>query len=199
MFQNEIWNWQIITASLMVRYFLNLLVMVVLIRLIYYRIYRKSNLIPAFFAFNSIIFFVSYMLNMVEMTTGAAFGLFAVFSILRFRTDGISSRDMTYLFISIAIGLLSSVSKGRLTEVGCINLILLVLAFVMENRHFIKRESSKQIYYDNISNIKPEQHQQLIEELKVKTGLDIRRILINDIDFVKETCSITLFYSEERR
>jgi hypothetical protein len=137
------------------------------------------------------------MLNKVEMTTGAAFGLFAVFSILRYRTDGISTKDMTYLFLSIAIGLLTSVSKGSLVEIAAIDFMILILTYLLENNFIVQRELTKVIQYDNINFIKPEQNNELITKLIERTGLDIKRIVINDIDFIKESCAITVYYIEK--
>jgi hypothetical protein len=137
------------------------------------------------------------MLNKVEMTTGAAFGLFAVFSILRYRTDGISTKDMTYLFLSIAIGLLTSVSKGSLVEIAAIDFMILILTYLLENNFIVQRELTKVIQYDNINFIKPEQNNELITKLIERTGLDIKRIVINDIDFIKESCAITVYYNEK--
>jgi len=194
---NELWSWDVVTLSLIMRYVLNLVAMLVLIKFIYYRTYRKSNFISSFFLFNTIIFFVAFMLNKVEMTTGAAFGLFAVFSILRYRTDGISTKDMTYLFLSIAIGLLTSVSKGSLVEIAAIDFMILILTYLLENNFIVQRELTKVIQYDNINFIKPEQNNELIVNLKERTGLDIKRIVINDIDFIKESCAITVYYIEK--
>lgn len=137
------------------------------------------------------------MLNKVEMTTGAAFGLFAVFSILRYRTDGISTKDMTYLFLSIAIGLLTSVSKGSIAEITAIDFVLLLLTFFLENNLLVRREVSKVIQYDNIDLIREDCHQELITDLKNKTGLNISRISINDIDFIKDSFSVTIYYVEK--
>ena len=195
--QNEFWSWEMITFSLMLRYLINSLTMFILIRLIYFRTYRKRNFIPSFFIFNTIIFFVTFMLNKVEMTTGAAFGLFAVFSILRYRTEGISTKDMTYLFLSIAIGLLTSVSKCSIAEIIAIVLVLLLLTFFLENNLLVRREVSKVIQYDNINFIREDRHEELIADLKNKTGLDISRIAINDIDFIKDSCSVTIYYVEK--
>jgi len=194
---NELWSWDLVTLPLMMRYVLNLVAMLLLVRFIYYRTYRKSNFISSFFLFNTIIFFVAFMLNKVEMTTGAAFGLFAVFSILRYRTDGISTKDMTYLFLSIAIGLLTSVSKGSLVDIVAIDFMILVLTYLLENNFIVQRELSKVIQYDNINFIKPEQHSELMAKLIERTGLDIKRIVINDIDFIKESCAITVYYIEK--
>ena len=194
---NELWSWDLLTLPLMMRYVLNLVAMLILVRFIYFRTYRKSTFISSFFLFNTIIFFVAFMLNKVEMTTGAAFGLFAVFSILRYRTDGISTKDMTYLFLSIAIGLLTSVSKGSLAEIAAIDFMILVLTYLLENNFIVQRELSKVIQYDNINFIKPEQHSELVAKLIERTGLDIKRIVINDIDFIKESCAITVYYIEK--
>jgi len=194
---NELWSWDVVNLSLIMRYVLNLVAMLVLIKFIYYRTYRKSNFISSFFLFNTIIFFVAFMLNKVEMTTGAAFGLFAVFSILRYRTDGISTKDMTYLFLSIAIGLLTSVSKGSLVEIAAIDFMILTLTYLLENNFIVQRELTKVIQYDNINFIKPEQNNELITKLIERTGLDIKRIVINDIDFIKESCAITVYYIEK--
>ena len=195
---NELWSWDVVNLSLIMRYVLNLVAMLVLIKFIYYRTYRKSNFISSFFLFNTIIFFVAFMLNKVEMTTGAAFGLFAVFSILRYRTDGISTKDMTYLFLSIAIGLLTSVSKGSLVEIAAIDFTILVLTYLLENNFIVQRELTKVIQYDNINFIKPEHHNELIAKLIESTGLEIKRIVINDIDFIKESCAITVYYIEKK-
>lgn len=195
--QNEFWSWDLITLPLIMRYVLNLIAMLILVRFIYFRTYKKSNFISSFFLFNTIIFFVAFMLNKVEMTTGAAFGLFAVFSILRYRTDGISTKDMTYLFLSIAIGLLTSVSKGSLVEIGAIDFVILILTYLLENNFIVQREMTKVIQYDNINFIKPEHHNELIAKLSDRTGLDINRIVINDIDFIKESCAVTVYYIEK--
>ena len=100
----NILGFNVINSELLSRYVLNLMLAVFLIRGLYYTNYKRIDLFLTFFSFNNIIFFVSYMLNKVELSTGAAFGLFAVFSILRYRTEGISAKDMTYLFLNIAIG-----------------------------------------------------------------------------------------------
>src|SRR5437870_4324306 len=97
----------------------------ILVRLIYFRIYRKKDYLFTYYLFNIIIYIITYLLNKVDLSMGAAFGLFAVFSILRYRTEGISTKEMTYLFIVIAIGLICAVSKGTYFELGILNVILI--------------------------------------------------------------------------
>ena len=94
------------------RLLIDILAMTVLVRLIYFRIYRKKDYLFTFYLFNIIIYIITYLLNKVDLSMGAAFGLFAVFSMLRYRTEGISTKEMTYLFIVIAMGLICAVSKG---------------------------------------------------------------------------------------
>ena len=179
------------------RYLINLVAMILLTRFIYYRSYRRSDLFLTFFSFNSIIFFVTYLLNKVEMSTGAAFGLFAVFSILRYRTEGISAKDMTYLFLSIALGLLTAVSKVSWMEQAVICAVILLLTFLLESNLLMKKESSKTVFYDNINLASENAQQELLEDLRKRTGLNIHRYEIVEIDFLRDACRITIYYFEK--
>ena len=187
----------VVNQELICRYLLNLLFAFILTRLVYYRNYKRSDLFLTFFAFNSIIFFVSFMLNKVELSTGAAFGLFAVFSILRYRTEGISAKDMTYLFLNIAIGLLTAVSIGTFLDITLICIAILVITYLLEGRIFIRNELSKTIQYDDIRLVHEEHQMLLLEDLRKRTGLHITRFEIHHIDFLKDACSITIYYSEK--
>ena len=193
----DILGFNVMNSELLSRYVLNLIFAFLLIRGIYYTNYRRSDLFLTFFSFNSIIFFVSFMLNKVELSTGAAFGLFAVFSILRYRTEGISAKDMTYLFLNIAIGLLTAVSTGSILDITLICGLILLIIFVLESNFIIKKESSKVIHYDDIKLIHEDQKEQLLIDLKKRTGLEVKRFIINEIDFLKDCCSITIYYIEK--
>ncbi len=193
----EFFNSNTSFISLLLRYFIDLVAMFVLTRLIYFSHYRRTDLFLSFFAFNSIIFFVTHMLNEVEMSTGAAFGLFAVFSMLRYRTEGISAKDMTYLFLSIALGLLTSVSGGSIWQIILICVIILSITFLMEGSWLMKREYSKVIHYDNIALLHEDKKPALIEDLKLRTGLDIKRVTIDEIDYLKDAGTVTVIYVDK--
>jgi len=137
------------------------------------------------------------MLNKVELSTGAAFGLFAVFSILRYRTEGISAKDMTYLFLNIAIGLLTAVSTGNILDISLIGAMILFITFILESNFFIKKESAKVIQYDDIKFIHEDQKDLLLADLKKRTGLEVKRFIIKEIDFLKDCCTITIYYLEK--
>lgn len=128
---------------------------------------------------------------------GAAFGLFAVFSMLRYRTEGISTKDMTYLFITIALGLITAISNGSLAELGLMNAILLGFTAILESNILIQKEQTKGIIYDKINLITPDKKQELIDDLRQRTGLNIQRVEINHYDFLKDSCQLTIFYFKQ--
>ena len=132
------------------------------------------------------------------MSLGAAFGLFAVFSMLRYRTEGITTKDMTYLFIVIAIGLICAVSKATYFELGIINAILIGFTYALDGNWLVRNEMVKNVLYENIEMIKPENQTELIKDLRNRTGLNIHRITINRVDFLKDTAMIKIYFYEER-
>ena len=171
--------------------------MVVLVRFIYFRIYKKKDYLFTFFLFNIIIFIITYLMNKVDMSLGAAFGLFAVFSMLRYRTEGISTKDMTYLFIVIAIGLICAVSKGTYFELALITSILIAFTYALDGNWLVRNELVKTIQYENIELIKPENYNSLIDDLKKRTGLNIHRASVNRIDFLKDIAVVKIYYYED--
>ncbi|MDQ3191426.1 MAG: DUF4956 domain-containing protein [Bacteroidota bacterium] len=181
-------------AKFFFRFAINFLSVFILIRLIYYPIYRKKDYFFTYFLFNVVIFIITYLLNKVELSMGAAFGLFAVFSLLRYRTVNISAKDMTYLFIVIALGLISAVAKGTYFETILINSIILTCAYFLDGNLFMKNENTQKVQYENIEMIRPENHELLIEDLKKRTGLNIHRISISKINFMKDTAVVKIYY-----
>ncbi|MBK8364131.1 MAG: DUF4956 domain-containing protein [Bacteroidetes bacterium] len=179
------------------RLLIDVLSMVVLVRFIYFRIYKKKDYLFTFFLFNIIIFIITYLMNKVDMSLGAAFGLFAVFSMLRYRTEGISTKDMTYLFIVIAIGLICAVSKGTYFELSLITAILIAFTYALDGNWLVRNELVKTIQYENIELIKPENYNSLIDDLKKRTGLNIHRASVNRIDFLKDIAVVKIYYYED--
>lgn len=185
-----------LTTKFWLRLAVDLVSVFILVRFIYYPIYKNREFFFTFFIFNLIIFLITFLLNKVEMSMGAAFGLFAVFSMLRYRTEGISMKDMTYLFLAIAMGLITAVSKGSWDELSMLNLIILVFTYLLESNILLKKEASKIIQYENIEMIKPELEAELIKDLENRTGIKINRISINKVDFLRDTAGIRIYYYE---
>jgi hypothetical protein len=180
-------------------FFINLAIdiaaVLLIISLIYYRNYKKMDYIFTFISFNLVIFVLTYVLNEVKISLGAAFGLFAVFSMLRYRTAGISMTDMTYLFIFIALGLISAIQL-EYYELGILSGVIIAGTFVLDGNVLFKRELCKRIEYENIDLIKPDKKQELIEDLRKRTGLNIHRVAINRINFLRDTATIRVYYYE---
>ena len=179
-----------------IRLLIDVVAMIVLIRFVYFPIYKKKDFFFTFFMFNIIIFILTYLLNKVDISMGAAFGLFAVFSLLRYRTENISTKAMTYLFITIALGLITSVSKGTYFEVILINVIVIAFIFALDGNLLLKNELVQFIQYENIENIRPENHALLLEDMKKRTGLNIHKITVSKVDFLRDTAVIKIYYYE---
>lgn len=194
-------NMALFSLDLLLRFGVDALAVGILIRVIYYRIYKKSALFLTFFAFNLTIFLVTYMLHQVQMSMGAAFGLFAVFSMLRYRTEGISIKDMTYLFVVISIGLISAISEvgtstGGWAGAALLNTLIVGAVYVLESDWFVRREFSKTIYYDRTDLLRPEHAPDLLDDLRTRTGLLVYRVEVKDIDFRKDSAQLTVYYHE---
>ena len=185
-----------LSPKFFVRLGIDLLAVIILVRFIYFPIYRSRENVFTFFIFNLIIFLITYLLNKVEMSMGAAFGLFAVFSMLRYRTEDISIKDMTYMFLLIAMGLINAVSKGNWDELALLMLIIIVITYLLESKVLIKKEVSKIVMYENIELIKPENRTLLIEDLEKRMGVKINQVTIGKIDFLRDAAQIHVFYYE---
>lgn len=197
-------NMALFSLDLLLRFGVDALAVGILIRVIYYRIYKKSALFLTFFAFNLTIFLVTYMLHQVQMSMGAAFGLFAVFSMLRYRTEGISIKDMTYLFVVISIGLISAISEvgtlqGGWMGAALLNALIVSAVYVLESDWFVRREFSKTIYYDRTDLLRPEHASDLLDDLRTRTGLLVYRVEVRDIDFRKDSAQLTIYYHENKK
>lgn len=180
----------------LIRLLINTFSMILLIRVIYYSIYRKRDFFFTFFLINFVVFLLSFMLDKTSAfsSIGAAFGLLAAFSLLRFRTETISIKDMTYLFIIMTLGLVNAVMMGANWEIIVLNVLIIVVVFLVDGNQLMKNQQTKTIEYEGLENIKPENHSKLIKELSEKTGLRIQRISIEHIDMIKSRSLIRLYY-----
>ena len=188
--------WDKLGDKFFIRLLIDVIAITVLVRMVYYPIYKKKDFFFTFFLFNVVIFILTYLMNKVEMTIGAAFGLFAVFSLLRYRTENISEKDMTYLFIVIALGLMTATIKGTHFETITINVIVILFAYVLDGNLLIKNEHTQIITYEIIENIKPENNEKLLSDLRTRTGLNIHKVSIEEIDFLRDSAQLRIYYYE---
>ena len=184
--------------NLVIRFGFNLSIAYVIIKLIYHRDHNNNDFVFTYFMFNSLIFFFAYILGNIDINIGFAFGLFAVFAILRYRTDPIPIKEMTYLFIVITIGVINALSRNDVSysELLFANIALVLLTYFLENywqNNLLRRRT---IIYEINENIKPENHQELLLDLRERTGLSINNCQIGRINFIDNRVSIKI-YSED--
>ena len=197
-------EFQKMSVKLLVRLLIDLTAVFILVRFIYYPIYKHRELFFTYFIFNIVIFLISFLLNKVDLSMGAAFGLFAVFSMLRYKTEEIAIKDMTYLFLVIALGLVSAVTKIKDTAdhieyiflIG-INAVVLLITYLLESNIFMKKESVKTILYENIEMIKEGKQADLLADLKLRTGFNVHRYSIHKIDFLKDAAQIKIYFYDK--
>jgi hypothetical protein len=186
-----------LSKKFFIRLAIDLTSVIVLIRFIYFQVYKTKDLFFTYIIFNLVIFLLSFSLNKAELSMGAAFGLFAVFSMLRYRTEDISIKDMSYLFLSIALGVLNAVTKGGWEELCTISAIILLITWLLESSWLMKKESSKVIFYDQIELIPTENHEQLMADIRLRTGIPVHRVLVQKIDFLRDSAQIRIYYYEK--
>ncbi len=184
------------TEYFLSRLLINTLSMIVLVRFVYFPTYHKRDTFFTFFLLNFIVFLLVYMLEVVKAfnTLGSAFGLLAAFSLLRFRTETITIKDMTYLFIIMAVGLINSIMKGSYVEIVSLNAMIVSAVYIVDGNKLMRIQKNRTIEYDKLDNIKPDRQPLLIADLRERTGLDIQKISIEHIDFGKGRVVIRIYY-----
>ncbi len=192
--ENIMSNFNLVDLSVRLAY--NLATAFVIIRLIYFPRDKKREFLFTFFVFNLLIFFVCSFLKYIIMDIGFAFGLFAVFTILRYRTETIPIREMTYQFLVITLGAVNGLANAGTwhPELAFINLVILVMVFILDSNALMSEEYSQIIKYEKIELIKPTHRPQLLTDLRDRTGLNILRLNIRKIDFLRDTAEIVVYY-----
>jgi hypothetical protein len=178
------------------RYAFNLLVAFILLKFIYKSDKKNRNYSFTYYVFNTLIFFLCYLMNNVKLDLGFAFGLFAVFSILRYRTNSIPMKEMTYLFLVIGIAVINALTTKKVSFVELLftNTAILAVTFFLERLWYKEGFSERVVEYEKIDNIKPENNDKMLEDLRERTGLDIREFEILQVDFVRDLARIKIFF-----
>ena len=179
------------------RFALNMVVILILVRWLYYSTTKRKEYLFTYILISSLIFLLCYLLAGVKLQIGFALGLFAIFGIIRYRTSSIPIKEMTYLFLIIGVSIINALAdtKTSVAEILFTNLVIIVITFCMEKIWLQKHELSKIIIYEKINLIKPENNHDLLNDLQERTGIrKIKRVEIGKIDFLKDTCTLQIFY-----
>lgn len=169
---------------------INMVSILILVRFCYYQFSENRAHSASFILFGMGVFIITALLHKTDISMGFAFGLFAVFSMLRYRTESISVKEMTYLFLVIAISLLNAVSGLNPYELISVDLLLISLAYLLETNIFMKKTSERIIDYEIIENIKPENLQRLKNDIQSRTGWNVQKVDILYVDFLKDCAKI---------
>ncbi len=182
--------------ALLIRLVVNISVLTLLIRYLYYPKTKRKDYLFTYYLIGTITFFLCFGLKKLDIDTGMGLGLFAIFGIIRYRTDAIEIKEMTYLFLIIGISVVNSLASNQisLVEVLIINVFVILLTFVLENLWLVKHETRKTINYERIDLITPDKYEEMKEDLKKRTGIAINRFEIGKIDFLTDTAQIRIYY-----
>jgi len=187
--------------GLVIRLVIHLGFVFILVRLIYYPIAKRKDFLFTYFLFSISIFTMCFLLESVKLEMGFALGLFAVFGIIRYRTDAIPIKEMTYLFIVIGMSVMNALinKKISLAELGFANVAIIALTYGLEKVWLLRHESQKLIVYEKIDLIQKGRRAELIEDLERRTGIKVNRIEIGKIDFLRDTVLLKIyFYTDEQ-
>ena len=200
-------------TELAIRFFLNLMVCWILIQFFYYRKSRRRDYYFTFMVFSSAMLMLLYMMGNVEVGVGLTLGLFAIFGVIRYRTETVPIREMTYLFVIIALAAMNGLapvykltgaassnphyvlSAGTVAVMLIANALVICLIWVLESERLLKHTSTKLVLYDRIELIVHERRAELIADLEKRIGIKVDNLEIGHVDFLKDAAFIKVYYT----
>lgn len=203
-------------TELFIRFFLNLIVCWILVQFFYYRKSRRRDYYFTFMIFSSAMLMLLCIMGNVEIGVGLTLGLFAIFGVIRYRTETIPVREMTYLFIIIALAAVNGLapiyrlvgatgnsphyelSLGSTLVTVISNALIVGLVWILESEKLLKHISTKLVLYDRIELIVPERREELKADLEKRLGLKVENLEVGHVDFLKDTAFIKVFYTLEK-
>ena len=182
--------------NLIIKFGFNLVFLTIIIRFLYYTKTKRKDYLFTYYLIGTITFFLCFGLKKFGIDTGMGLGLFAIFGIIRYRTDAIEIKEMTYLFLIIGVSVVNALINGSMSvgEVLLINISVVVITYVLEFMWLMKHETRKTITYERIDLILPEKYEEMKADLQNRTGLNINRFDIGKIDFLNDTALVRIYY-----
>ncbi|HBS85353.1 MAG: hypothetical protein A2W91_16225 [Bacteroidetes bacterium GWF2_38_335] len=185
--------------QLIVRFGFNLLIAIIIVRVLYYSTHKRKDYLFTFMLISTTVFLLCFLLDNVKLELGFALGLFAIFGIIRYRTNAIPIKEMTYLFLVIGLSVINALANKKVSyaELLFTNSIIIIIIYALEKLWSFKHESTKLIIFERVDLLHPDQHNELLAELKKRTGLNITKIDIGRIDYMKDCARIMVYYIEK--
>jgi hypothetical protein len=187
--------------ELVLRFGINLLVVLLLVRWLYYSGTKRKDYLFTYILISSVVFLLCFLLESVTLQIGFALGLFAIFGIIRYRTNPMPIKEMTYLFLVIGISVINALTtETGMAEILFANVVVVLVTFGLEKVWLLRHVSSKTIIYEKINLIVPEKYDEMIADLKERTGIkEIKKVEIGKINFLKDTCRMIIYYEDSSR
>lgn len=185
--------------ALLVLFGLNLISAFVVVRLIYHMAAKRRDYVFTFMLVSNSVFLLCRLLAGVEIDLAFALGLFAIFGIIRYRTYAVPIREMTYLFIVITLAVINALAPlaASAIEIGLANLLIWMLAWVLERLWFVEHLATKVVVYDRIELLHEGRRAELIADLEQRTGVSIVNIEIGKVDLLRDTANIKIHFSQD--
>lgn len=182
--------------TLLMRLLINLVFLTIIIRYLYYNKTKRKDYLFTYYLIGTITFFLCFGLKKLDIDTGMGLGLFAIFGIIRYRTDAIEIKEMTYLFLIIGISVVNALASNQvsISEMALINVTVVIMTYILEYKWLVKHETRKTINYERIDLIIPEKYEAMKLDLEKRTGLSINRVEVGKIDFLNDTALIRIYY-----
>lgn len=185
--------------KLMFRFVINLFFLTILIRFIYYRKTQRKDYLFTYYMISIIAFMICFALKKLDIDTGMGLGLFAIFGIIRYRTNTVRIKEMTYLFVAIGLAVVNALAGRQVSyaELLFINAATVIMIYMLEYVILQKHENTRTIIYEKIHLITPEKREELKADLQQRTGLQINKISIGRIDFLRDTVQVKIYYHSD--
>ncbi len=194
----ELMNWEDFW-DLILRGVFNTGVVLYLVRILYYKATPRKDYLFTYILISLIVYFMIMLLENIDVQLGFALGLFAIFGMLRYRTQQIPIREMTYLFLVIGVSLINALANRRVSyaELVLTNISIVAVTYMLEKVFLLKHESRRMITYEKVELIKPDRRAELISDLEERTGLKIHRVEIGRVDFLRDSVRLYIHYFEQ--
>jgi len=184
-------------TELLLRFLVNAVMVFLIVHYMYAKRSKRKDFYFSYIAIGGVVFLLCFLLNNVKLELGFALGLFAIFGIIRYRTDAIPIKEMTYLFIVIGMSVMNAIASKKVSyaELLFVNAAILGGLWLLEKRLMINQEKSLMIRYEKIENIRKLSEEALLADLKERTGITVKRFEIHKIDFLRDVADMTVYYN----
>jgi hypothetical protein len=183
------------------RFILNFTVIMILVRWLYYSATKRKDYLFTYILISSVVFLLCFLLESVKLQIGFALGMFAIFGIIRYRTDALPIKEMTYLFLIIGVSVINALTNTETSLIDLLftNFVIVFITYGLEKVWLIKHENSKLIIYEKINLIKEENYEELLKDLQERTGIKkINRVEVGKINFLRDICDLTIYYYSDK-